>query len=149
MVTITEVVRDASSDDARLRHGYVLDLVDEAAHLRTRPGVAPVLDLVGTAAEHDALTPEAAFSLAQQLRLVAGSGPADDDHLLLEALLAELVEYTSLVDGVHLDDLAPLVDHLVGAGDLAEAQRIAFLADAARTRVGILERPLGADLGAA
>jgi hypothetical protein len=149
MVTITEVVRDASSDDARLRHGYVLDLVDEAAHLRARPGVGEVLALVETAAQHDALTPEAAFGLAQQLRLVAGSVDDDLDHDLLQAVLSELIEYTSLVDGVHVDDLPALIDHLLAVGDPTEARRTAFLADAARARVRILERPLGLDLGAA
>lgn len=151
-MTITHVAERPSSDDAFSRHACVLELVVGAALIPARDGLSPVLELVATAAREDALTPETAFELGQQLRLVTGDEPTDDDlegHLLLRALLSELIEYASLVEGVHVDDLEPLVDHLIAVGDLAEARRTTHLAEIARARVRVLEAPVAADLGAA
>lgn len=150
-MTITHVTERPSSDDAFSRHACVLELVVGAALIPARDGLSPVLELVATAAREDALTPETAFDLGQQLRLVTGDEPTDDleGHLLLRALLSELIEYASLVEGVHVDDLEPLVDHLIAVGDLAEARRTMHLAEIARARVRVLEAPVAADLGAA
>lgn len=152
MVTTAHAAQPAFDDGALVPHAYLLDLAREATALPARPGLSDVLALVTAAVEEHALTPEVAFSLGQQLRLVIGAHPVDGDldaHLLLQALLSELVEVTSLVDGVHVDDLEPLVAHLVATGDLVEAQRTTRLADATRARVRVLESSLAADLGAA
>lgn len=151
MVTTTRAVQPSFDDDALVPHAYLRSLLGEATALAQREGLADVLTLVTAAVEDCALTPDVAFSLGQQLRLVIGAHPADGDldaHLLLHALLSELIEVTSLVDGVHLDDLEPLVQHLVSVGDLAEAQRTTRLADATRARVRALESSIAADLGA-
>lgn len=151
-MTITTVAQRHSSDDAFSTHACVLGLLAEATALPPRQGLSDVLQLVTAAVRDDALTPATAFDLGQQLRLVIGDAPADDDvedHLLLRSLLSELIEYASQVDGVHVEDLGPLVDHVVATGDHAEARRLAFAAETARARVRILEAPLAADLGAA
>jgi len=151
-MTITHVTERPSSDDACSRHACVLELVVGASLVPDRDGLSAVLELIATAAREDTLSPETAFHLGQQLRLITGDAPADDDlegHLLLQSLLSELTEYASLVDGVHVDDLQPLVDHLIAVGDLDEARRTLHLAEVARARVRVLEAPLAADLGAA
>lgn len=150
VLMVTTAHAAASSPDPRPldEHTFLRDLLHEAAPLRERDGLATVLDHVTSALDHDTLTPDVAFSLAQQLRLLVGDHPADDDldaHQLLRTILSELIEAASLVDGVHVDELEPHVAHLLSLGDVDEAQRLTRLAQATRARVNMLERSLALD----
>ena len=152
MVTTMTVAGAASAAASSCAHDHLRELLAEANRLPHRDCLHEVLWLVERAADTGTLTPDVAFTLGQQLRIVTGDAPATEDlegHLLLEALLSELIELTSVVDGVHVDDLEPLVEHLLATGQVDEARRTARRADAARARVRVLERSLAADLGAA
>lgn len=117
--------------------------------MRHIPVVTEVLELVTIALSQKALTSEVAFNLGQQLRLAAGDHPAGGDiaaHQLLQTIVFELSEIASLVEGIHVDELRPLIDRLVVDGHIEAATRLMLLADAAYTRMRVLSRPVAADL---
>lgn len=151
-MTITHVGTTPSVGDPSSEHGFLVDLLGEASTLRLSPVVTDVLELVSSAVTEDTLTAEVAFSLGQQLRLAAGDRPVDGDvatHQLLQTVVFELSEVASHVEGIHVDELRPLIDRLAVDGDIEAATRLMLLADAAYTRMRILSRPLAADVRAA
>lgn len=150
-MTVTYEVGDATSA-ATPRHGMLAELLAEAAEHPLRPGQDAAVEFVAAALREDSLSPERAHRLGQQLRLVAGDHPADDDvetHLLLQTIVFELAEITARVDGVHVDELDPVIGALLSSGQAQEAHRLCREAQAARARLSDLDSTLRADLGAA
>lgn len=134
------------------RFDLLVDLLDEADAQGAVPDhVREVLGLVRSSVDHATLTPELAHRLGMQLRLATGDRPVDDVdlHLLLGAVVSELAEVTALVDGVHLEDITPVIQRLLATGDITQARRLALMAEVARGRVAALESSLRLDLGVA
>lgn len=149
-MTIAHVVALPSKDGGgSAQHDMIVELLLEAALLPPRPGLKDVLDHVASAIDTDTLTAETAFGLGQQLRLVLGGTVADDDlesHFILMHLLSELIEVTSVVEGLHVEEIGPLLDLLATSGQVEEATRVMLLADAAAARIRVLESSLRVDL---